>query len=263
MPATYAACRHVFEQLRLSAPEAQPASLLDLGAGPGTAAWAAVENFASLKQFTHIERDAGLIALGKRLAADSPLASASWQQADVTALESLPAADIVLISYLLGELPRPDAETLIVQAGQATKQFLVMVEPGTKRGYATIIEARQTLIAAGVNIAAPCPHQYICPMLPIDDWCHFSARVERSSLHRFAKAGTLGHEDEKFSYVIGSRDPVHPPETRIVRHPHKHGGHIQFELCTAEGLRRDTITRSQKDRYRAARKAEWGDRWPD
>jgi ribosomal protein RSM22 (predicted rRNA methylase) len=263
MPATYAACQQVFAQLQLSAPDAQPESLLDLGAGPGTAAFAARETFPSLKQFALVERDAGLIALGKKLATGAVLEAATWQQADVTTLESLPTADMIVISYLLGELPRPHAEELITLAWQAAKQFLVIVEPGTKRGYATVIEARQGLISVGAKIAAPCPHEDICPMLPIDDWCHFSARVERTSLHRFAKQGTLGHEDEKFSYVSGSKVPVNQAETRIVRHPHKHSGHVQVELCTPEGLHRKTITRSQKDAYRAARKAEWGDRWPE
>ena len=268
LPATYAACHHAFKEARLSAPNAQPGSLLDLGAGPGTAVWAARELFPSLQQFALVERDAGLIALGKKLTEGCVLASANWQQTDVSALESLPAADIVVISYLLGELPRPYADKLTAQAWQAAKQFLVVIEPGTKRGYAGIIEARQALIAAGAKLATPCPHENVCPMLPAfdrddGDWCHFSARVERTSLHRFAKQGALGHEDEKFSYVIGSKVPVHQAGARIVRHPQKHGGHVQIELCAPEGLKRETITRSQKEAYRAARRADWGDRWPE
>jgi ribosomal protein RSM22 (predicted rRNA methylase) len=268
MPATYAACQHVFAQLRLSAPEAQPESLLDLGAGPGTAAWAAREVFPLLQQFTLVECDAGLISLGKELAGGSALGSATWLQADLGSLVALPSADLVVMSYVVGELPRHTAEALLHRAWQAAGQFLVIIEPGTKRGYASIIESRHRLIDAGFKIAAPCPHENMCPMFPgfdkkTGDWCHFSARVERTSLHRFAKQGTLGHEDEKFSYVIGSKIPVNPPESRIVRHPHKHGGHVQLELCTAKGLRRETVTRSQKDTYRAARKSEWGDRWPE
>jgi ribosomal protein RSM22 (predicted rRNA methylase) len=267
MPATYAACHHVFQRLQLSVPDAQPVSLLDLGAGPGTAAWAARELFPSLQQFACLERDSGLIALGKTLTGGGALASAAWQQADVTAIESVPAADIIVISYLLGELPRHTADALLPRAWRAAKQFLVIIEPGTKRGFAGIIEARLALMAAGAKLAAPCPHENVCPMLPAfdrddGDWCHFAARVERTSLHRFAKQGALGHEDEKFSYVIGSKLAIDQPLARIVRHPQKHGGHVQLELCTPEGLRRETVTRSQKDAYRAARKADWGDRWP-
>jgi len=32
-------------------------------------------------------------------------------------------------------------------------------------------------------------------------------------------------------------------------------------LCAPGGLEKRTITRSQKETYKAARKAEWGDEW--
>jgi ribosomal protein RSM22 (predicted rRNA methylase) len=51
------------------------------------------------------------------------------------------------------------------------------------------------------------------------------------------------------------------PAARIVRHPRKHSGHVQLTLCTAEGLKHPTITKSQKEEYKRARKAEWGDGW--
>jgi ribosomal protein RSM22 (predicted rRNA methylase) len=36
---------------------------------------------------------------------------------------------------------------------------------------------------------------------------------------------------------------------------------VQFLLCTPRGLENRTVTKSQKDSYRKARKAEWGDGW--
>src|SRR6478672_3673557 len=42
-PATYAAAAAVLGQIQLVRPEWAPASILDLGAGPGIAAWAAVD----------------------------------------------------------------------------------------------------------------------------------------------------------------------------------------------------------------------------
>jgi len=44
-PATYAVNRRIFSELKLRAPETQIATLLDLGAGPGTALFAAAEIF--------------------------------------------------------------------------------------------------------------------------------------------------------------------------------------------------------------------------
>ncbi len=107
-------------------------------------------------------------------------------------------------------------------------------------------------------MVAPCPTAAACPLLD-DDWCHFAARVERSSLHRRIKGGELGHEDEKYSYLALSRDPVQMAQTRIVRHPRHHPGLIEIELCTPTGLQTDRVTKRDRDRFRAARKASWGD----
>jgi ribosomal protein RSM22 (predicted rRNA methylase) len=46
MPATYAAVIASLNALREIAPDFAPASLLDVGAGPGTVGWAAAEAFA-------------------------------------------------------------------------------------------------------------------------------------------------------------------------------------------------------------------------
>jgi ribosomal protein RSM22 (predicted rRNA methylase) len=93
--------------------------------------------------------------------------------------------------------------------------------------------------------------------------------VERTSLHRQLKGGTLGYEDEKFSYLVAARPEViadkdSPAYSRLVRHPGKHSGHVQLTLCTPQGLIENrTVARSSKIAYKAARKAEWGDAWPE
>ena len=100
-------------------------------------------------------------------------------------------------------------------------------------------------------------------MAAAGDWCHFSQRVERTSEHRQLKGGMLGYEDEKFSYVVGARKSFPPANERIVRHPRKHSGHVQLMLCTSQGLENRTITKSQRESYRKARQAEWGDAWDE
>jgi ribosomal protein RSM22 (predicted rRNA methylase) len=97
-----------------------------------------------------------------------------------------------------------------------------------------------------------------CPIVD-PDWCHFAARVERSSLHRRVKGGELGHEDEKFSYVALARESVPLPGARIVRHPRHHPGLIEIETCTPDGLRSVRVLKRDRERFRAARKASWGD----
>ena len=55
MPATYAAVTASLAAMREMMPGFAPASLLDVGAGPGTATWAAAEAFPSLGRF-HVDR---------------------------------------------------------------------------------------------------------------------------------------------------------------------------------------------------------------
>ena len=268
LPATYAANRRVFSEIRLRAPQPEIASVLDLGAGPGTALWAASEEFRALQKATLIEADehwiALGIALGKALTANSPLPAVrqQWHKQDLRSGFACDAHDLVVISYVLGELPPAAAEAVIHKAWSCATKFLVVIEPGTRHGFAAVNAARSFFIASGAEILAPCPHLHACPMAAAGDWCHFSQRVERTSQHRQLKGGSLGYEDEKFSYLIMRRQSVAPWGARIVRHPGKHSGHVQLALCTPQGrLESRTIARSSKQAYKLARKAEWGDIW--
>jgi ribosomal protein RSM22 (predicted rRNA methylase) len=262
MPATYAACRRALEETAGRIAGLAPESLLDLGAGPGTASWAASEVFPSLRSVTLIERDAAMANLGRELMRDSSseaLRTATWIQADLSQDVAAPSADVVMLSYMLGELSTAAAEWLVQRAWSATKQALVIVEPGTKVGFAQVERIRAKMISAGAEIAAPCPHHEKCPMMATGDWCHFSQRIERTAEHRRLKKGDLGHEDEKFSYIAFTKLGAQRSGSRIVRHPLYRPKQVQLTLCTAEGLKQTTITKSQGERYREAKKAEWGD----
>ncbi len=267
LPATYAANRRVFSEIELRAPHTQVKSLLDLGAGPGTALFAASETFSTLEKAMLIEADQHWLALGKELAGKSPVAAvreAQWLRQDLRSGFSCGEHDVVVISYALGELGPTAAEAMIRKAWSCAREFLVILEPGTPRGFSTVNAARTNLIAAGAEILAPCPHKQQCPLAKAGDWCHFAQRLERTAEHRQLKGGALGYEDEKFSYIIAGRQGTPAQGGRIVRHPAKHSGHIQLELCTQEGrIEARTVTRSGKEAFRAARKAEWGNVWEE
>ena len=265
LPATYAALCRVLAEIKLRAPECEIASLLDLGSGPGTALFAGAEQFPQLQQATLIESDAGWIAVGKHLAEQSEstiVQQAQWFRQDLRSGVSCEEHDLVVISYTLGELPQAAAEAVFNKAWKSAGKFLVLIEPGTRRGFAAINAARSAMIANAATILAPCPHHFACPMAAAGDWCHFSQRVERTSQHRQLKGGALGYEDEKFSYFVAAKSAAQSTGARIVRHPGKHSGHVKLVLCTAEGkIENRTITRSSKEAYKLARKAEWGDLW--
>lgn len=261
-PATFAANTNVFLELRRRAGEVEISSLVDLGAGPGTSLFAAAELFPALGAATLLESDSHWPVIGKRLGSASPFAAvrdAQWLQRDLRQPGDLQLFDLVVVSYALGELPPAAAEPIILQAWQRARKFLVVIEPGTRRGFTGINAARSSLIARQAQILAPCPHRNICPMAAANDWCHFSQRLERTSEHRRLKSGSLGYEDEKFSYLIATRLDLPSAQTRIVRHPQKHSRHVQLELCTADGVIKKTVTRSDKEAYKQARQAEWGE----
>ena len=265
LPATYAAVSRVLAEIKLRAPQTEIFSLLDLGTGPGTALFAAAEQFPQLRQATLLESDAGWIAVGRLMAEQSQslvVRQAQWLKEDLRSGFSCEKHDLVIVSYTLGELSPPAAEAVLNKAWSCANRYLVLIEPGTRRGFAAINAARSALLANASAILAPCPHHFACPMAAAGDWCHFSQRVERTSQHRLLKGGSLGYEDEKFSYLVAAKSTAPSAGARIVRHPGKHSGHVKLALCTEKGqLEIRTITHSSKEAYKRARKAEWGDLW--
>lgn len=249
-PATFAAAAAVFRQVAARRPEWRPQSLLDVGAGPGVATWAAREQWPSLEELTLVEVEPEMLAAGREL-----LPEARWVEGGIGAARG--PTDLVLASYVLGELP--DVRAATTHLWQQAADTIALVEPGTPAGYRRVLAARAAVIEAGGYTVAPCPHDLPCP-LPEDDWCHFAARLPRSRLHRLAKRAELGWEDEKFSYAVLSREHATRPSARIIRPPQVRGGHVNLVTSDADGVVRSrTVAKREGDAYRRARKADWGD----
>ncbi|WP_189883882.1 small ribosomal subunit Rsm22 family protein [Streptomyces xantholiticus] len=266
MPATFEAVRSALAALRAAVPGWVPGTHTDLGGGTGAASWAVADVWdEAAPSTTVLDWAEAAIALGRELAAASQVPSlrdTHWQRSRISSTLRIESTDLVTVSYVLNELTAADRAAVVAESARAART-VVVVEPGTPDGYARIIEARDALIAAGLHIAAPCPHSASCPIERGSDWCHFAARVSRSSLHRQVKGGSLPYEDEKFSYVAATRVPVEPATARVVRKPQIRKGLVLLDLCTKdEGLRRDTVTKRHGALYKEARDAEWGDAWP-
>ncbi len=267
LPATYAAVRCALAECaaRLATPVR---SLLDLGAGPGSAGWAAAGLFPALERLTCLERDREFLALGRELAVGAPveaLRAARWQEADLRHDDALELHDLVVAGFSVGELDEGQARRLLARALAAARLGAVVVEPGTPAGFARVRALRDQALAQGARVLAPCPHERACPLVA-PDWCHFAARVERRALHRRLKGGQLGHEDEKFSYVAlapAGSTPAGLAPARILRHPLVQPGRITLELCAPEGLRRRVLHKRDGPLWRAARRAAWGQAWSE
>jgi len=248
MPATYAAAHAVLRELR---DRLGPiGTILDIGAGTGAASLAARECFPDTS-ITMIERDTTLSEAARLLLPDAEIV-----MGDLKNMPSLPAADLVIAVYSLGECGAAVARRMWTAARIA----VIVVEPGTPRGFSLIRSVREDLLALSAHLAAPCPTAGPCPIL-VPDWCHFAARVERSSLHRRVKGGEIGYEDEKYSYVAFTRRPVAMAAARIIRRPAQSPGLITLATCRAGGLTTERVRKRDREAYRAARHAAWGDPW--
>ncbi|MEI8364847.1 MAG: small ribosomal subunit Rsm22 family protein [Parachlamydiaceae bacterium] len=261
LPATFAVVHQVLTESARRLPQFAPTSLCDIGAGPGTGSWAAMDLYPNIQQVVLHEKDEPWLKIGKNLmqhALHPALRTAEWKATDILQNTSFSLHDLTILSYVVGELPQPAMLSLIDRAWNATSQVIAIIEPGTPHGFERIRTIREFLIGKGAFLVAPCPHQKACPMAN-DDWCHFAERIERSSLHRKVKDVSMGYEDEKFSYVVASKSPVELPESRIVRHPQHHSGHVDFVLCGQTGLEKKIVSKKLGVLYKQARKLEWGD----
>jgi ribosomal protein RSM22 (predicted rRNA methylase) len=258
LPATYAAAIAVFNAVRQVC-DLKPQSLLDVGAGPGTAAFAAAEAFATLSDIRLVEANSEMRELGAALmleASRPALRAASYHGSLATAC-AVPA-DLVVASYMAGEIAPGDLAGFAQKLWAATAQALVVIEPGTPAGYGRIMQIRDLLIEAGAHVAAPCPHDRGCPLVA-PDWCHFSQRLPRSRDHQQVKGAFVPFEDEKFSYVVASRAPPRRVDGRVLAPPKVTKGAVTSKLCTAEGLVADIGARRDGEAYRRRKSWRWGD----
>jgi len=268
-PATYGVACHLLSLLEESSRESLH-TLLDLGSGAGSMVWAAQRILPHLEAVTCIEQDRALIALGKKLAASAPsFPSLTWYQKNLTLCSSFSPHDLVMLSYVLNELPPSEQAILVERAYKAARKCLVVIEPGTPQGFASLLRTRALLLEKGAHILAPCPHHAPCPLTRASqegtDWCHFSERIPRERFHKHVKKASLPYEDEKYTYLIVSPSSTPPlAQNRIIKAPIKRSGHVLLDLCTPEGsLARKIISKKDKIAYTKARLCSWGEAFED
>lgn len=258
MPATYAAVTACLNALTEIIPDFAPASLLDCGAGPGTATWAATQAFESLRDVTLLDANPALRALALGLSGEiaQPL---RYELGDILGtLAKADTAEFVVASYMIGEISDAKRPALTDALWAKTQDTLLVVEPGTPAGYARILALRARLIAQGAHVVAPCPHDDACP-LRSPDWCHFVQRLPRSRAHMALKSAEVPFEDEKFSYVALSRTLLEQRPSRVLAQPDITKIAVTAKLCTPAGLEIATAPKRDKDGYRRFKKIDWGD----
>lgn len=285
MPATCGAVEEILEQVFSSSVNITNTSnkvinkfddihsLLDLGAGTGAVGWI-MDKYFDMNNIICLEREVAMINMGKKLmnSGSQYLKDAKWIKHDIEKENIDYKADIVTASYVLNELTEEVRIKVVDEIWQATNRLLIIIEPGTPVGFRNIKRIRETLILKGAKILAPCIHNKKCYKTE-EDWCHFSCRVGRTSIHKDLKGADASYEDEKFSYLVVEKEDKYTNSMskkdkcicknhcgRILRHPQVRKGHTIMEICTAEGIKNITISKRDKEIYKASKKLKQGDK---
>jgi ribosomal protein RSM22 (predicted rRNA methylase) len=260
LPATFAANSAVHRAMAVAWPAFVPHSLLDIGTGPGTASWAACQQWPMLQSIVQCEQDSGFSELAATLNAGSALPALQSAQLYRCAEATLPdkiTADLVAASYVLAEMPVPESTKAVARLWARAHVALVLIEPGTPQGFERLRQARTMLLQAGAFIVAPCTHHSLCPMVD-GDWCHFKTRVQRSRAHMQAKHAIVPFEDEAFSYLVVARHAVAQQGARIVAPTQVNKVAVTLPVCDSAGLRKVAIASRDKPAYKQAKKLSWG-----
>ncbi len=262
-PATYAVLDHILQHEIHNKNDVK--SALDLGAGPGTATLAALNHFA-LSHATLIEQTPEFIKAVSAVLRPSFPASEFNLISESVHKFTFPKADLVMLSYLLTEMPEVQALNVYEASLKATKAYNLVVLPGTSAAFKLLLQLRDRAIALGYRVLAPCPHMQACPMAQnADQWCHFRQRLSRSRAHQDIKKGTMGYEDEPYCYLLvapgESANAIPGVKGRVINTPRHRPGHIYMDVCSPSGvIETRCVTKKDKAAYKTAKDLHWGDR---
>ncbi|GER90368.1 ribosomal small subunit Rsm22 [Dictyobacter vulcani] len=262
-PAAYAQLSGAMAAVKERVLDWQPKSLLDIGSGPGTALWAACEQWPSLQKMTAWEREPAFIQLGRQLVQQSThpaLKQTNWQRATIGG--KLPALtekyDLIVFGHVLNELPTALRKEIVTLAWQQCSGMILIVEPGTSAAFPIVKAMREYLLTLDARTVAPCAHDQPCPL--VNDWCHFPQRLERPAFQRRAKEGTAGWEESKFSYAAMARFQADTPIWgRLIHQPHKTKRDATLTVSSTGGIVTAHILKSQREAFKQATDYKWGE----
>jgi SAM-dependent methyltransferase len=229
--------------------------ILDLGAGPGPAAAAALDALGG----SALAVDASPAALSEARA----LSEGAVETLRADLAKGLPALDghfdFVLLCNALSEL-RGDAAALLGALPLARGAQIVLVEPALRETGRALLELRDRLLSSGsFRAVVPCFTQKPCPALAHPrDWCT-TDRSWDPPLHLSQLARELGlRADEKLSFaplvLARSAQPAGDELWRVVGVPPQEKGKKRLFVCNDEG--RFPVARLDRDQ--GARNADFG-----
>ncbi|XP_064416492.1 methyltransferase-like protein 17, mitochondrial isoform X2 [Latimeria chalumnae] len=258
----YAAVSRAFQEIKKRIPQFEPLTLLDFGSGTGSVAWAAHQFWGnSIREYMCVDSSSAMNKLAEFLLtggdeSQKPLIN------EVYFRQFLPVSpkvqyDLVVSAFSLMDLPNSATRIqTILTLWRKTRDFLVLVENGTKEGHQTLMEARDIVLECSHDL--PCPKLAEKIVLP----CNFV-----QAYHPLPFTWNPDVKLEKFSYLILRRQSRGSEESwpRIIQPVQRRARHVHCHLCSNSGTLEHVVITARKhsrDLYRCARYSEWGDSLP-
>lgn len=258
MPATFSAVSNAYSHV-IEIMGKDFKTMTDIGTGTGSATMA-ISSFQDFDKITCIEREESMIKIAKTLFEASNnelLKNVNWIKQDIKDLKDDLKSDLVVASYVLNEVSAENLNKFLDLLWSITNKALLIVDPGTPEDYKRMMKIKKYLIEKGAYIVAPCTSPEECELK--NDWCNFTCRVERTKLHKDIKNGGAPYEDEKFTYLVFTRNKYGLPNARIIRHPTIKPNLITLRLCENGEVVDRTYTKKDKDIYKKIKKLKAGD----
>lgn len=261
---------------------------LDLGSGPGTAAfglWSYLDSIQSSTKCSSLltdsldenlkEAEKALRPFAKRVSNATTLATTTWDIRNTTipdAVEKGAPYDIITLMNVVNELPEEMDDALIDRLLSLVKDdgAIIMIEPSTREVSRRSLRFRDRSVAKGAFVYAPCTKYGGCPaLIDADDWCHTEVRWERPPFIKYIDdiAGTL-RLSLKYTYAVFLKQDKHLSDRhqparnfsttgRIVSEVFLEKGRTRLILCNQEGRREHVMnTRDKTGENREILKAE-------
>jgi ribosomal protein RSM22 (predicted rRNA methylase) len=157
LPATFAQVYGACAQIQELLPSWKPSSLLDIGSGPGTSAWASKAIWPSINKIVNLEKEQQFIDIGKQLTESLQPCELLWKRQDVTKskIKITEPFDLIIVANVLNELAKETRESVVKQVVAACTGVCIFVEPGTSFGNKIIDETAQIINARVTPLLAP------------------------------------------------------------------------------------------------------------
>ena len=257
-------CMHLFSHLPH---DFKPATILDFGAGCGTATIAASIHFKTPLAATHIEVSDGMRAVARRLV--TPLLQTLSIKTQLEALHPDDRFDLVVAANSLNELSQTERTITVQKLIERCHSggFIVFLEPGTQQASADLVILREELLAQKhelqCSITYPCFHEHPCALLAHGNgWCHSEFFLERSTcLRQIDQALGYNKHTVSFSALILKKE-VQPscattsdePRFRVIEEAKKNKIGSTAYLCGASY--QGPVTLRKRDKNDANRQFE-------